>query len=104
MGIADRALSKAEEQYIRKWHGEYNYDEEMILYAYELCLLNTSKLSFPYIDKIIERWNEMNLRTKQDVDDDNKKHKSKTSANTSFSAYSDGFNHNDLEKMTRGEN
>lgn len=105
MGIADRALSKAEEQYISTWHDQYGYDEEMILLAYEYCLLNTTKLSFPYMDKIIERWNKQGIRTKQEAEEDNNRFK-KGSANAEkakLNVYDDIFNHNKLERITRDE-
>ena len=48
MGIADRSLSQIEEKYLTKWHEEMGMDEEMIALAYEYCIIQTAKLSFPY--------------------------------------------------------
>lgn len=99
MGISDRPLAKAEEEYINKWYETYGFSCDMILLAYEYCLINTSKLSFPYMDKIIERWNAQGITTVQLAQEDNKKHKSKSAPG--FNAYSDEFNHDELEKLTR---
>ena len=102
LGIADRQLSNAEEQYINKWQIKYKMSEEMIMLAYECCLLNTSKLSMPYMDKILERWNNQGIYTKADVEKDNKNFKKKSS--NGFNAFEDSFNHEALEELTRNKN
>lgn len=99
MGIGDRALSKAEEEYISKWYNSYSIPADMILLAYEYCLINTSKLSFPYMDKIIERWHKQGITTREAAEEDNKNFKQKNSGG--FNPYKDNFNHAELEKLTR---
>lgn len=98
MGIADRALSKPEEDYLDKWYKTYNIPEDMILLAYEYCLINTAKLSFPYMDKIIERWYQQGIKTRQEAEEENKQHKKNNSA---FKSDKDGFSHTNLEKLTQ---
>ena len=73
----------------------------MILLAYEYCLINTSKLSFPYMNKIIERWHSQGIKTRAEAESDNKKYK--TQSNSS-NLYNDDFNHSELEKLTRKNN
>ncbi len=102
LGISDRNLSAAETQYIKKWLNKYNMSEDMISLAYEFCLLNTTKLSFPYMDKIMERWDKQNIRTKEAAMEDNRQYKSKASAG--FNAFDDNFNHDALEQLTRNNN
>ncbi len=63
MGIADRSLSQIEEKYLNKWHDELSMSEEMIALAYEYCIIQTAKLSFPYMDKIITRWADSGITT-----------------------------------------
>lgn len=99
LSIADRALSNAEEQYIEKWLNKFGMSEDMIMLAYEYCLLNTSKLSMPYMDKILERWNKQGIYTKEAADQDNKAFKDKSTAG--FNAFEDSFNHQELEELTR---
>ncbi len=99
MGIADRPLAAPEESYLNKWCDEFMIPEDMIILAYELCLLNTSKLSLPYMDKIIERWHSQGIKTRAEAEADNQKYKQK--ANNSKDIYSDRFSHTDLEKLTR---
>ena len=99
LGIADRPLSKTEEKYILKWLDTWSISEDMVLLAYEYCLLNTSKLSFPYMDKIMEGWHKNGITTKAAAEEESKKFKSKSSAG--FDQYKDNFNHAELEKLTR---
>ena len=100
MGIADRSLSQIEEQYLTKWHEDYMMSEEMIALAYEYCIIQTAKLSFPYMDKIITRWNSEGIKTVADAEADNKKFK--TRARAKDTAFSDkGYDSDSLEKLTR---
>ncbi len=100
MGIADRSLSQIEEKYLIKWHEELNMSEEMIALAYEYCIIQTAKLSFPYIDKIITRWAKDGIRTVAAAEDDNRKFKSR--GNKNDTAFDDNkYDHDDLELLTR---
>lgn len=100
MGIADRSLSHIEEKYLTKWHDEMSMSEEMIALAYEYCIIQTAKLSFPYMDKIITRWNAEGITTVAAAEEDNRRFKNRTSrGETAFSDNS--YDHEDLEKLTR---
>ena len=100
MGISDRSLSQIEEKYLIKWHEELSMSEEMIALAYEYCIIQTAKLSFPYIDKIITRWSKENIRSVAQAEEDNRKFKSRANSNgTSFS--DNKYDHDDLELLTR---
>lgn len=103
MGISDRSLSQIEEKYLTKWHEEMGMEEEMIALAYEYCIIQTAKLSFPYMDKIITRWAQEDIRTVADAEEDNRKFKKR--AKTDGNAFGDNlYDHDDLEKLTRGQN
>ena len=100
MGIADRSLSQIEEQYLTKWHDEFSMSEEMIALAYEYCIIQTAKLSFPYMDKIITRWNSVGIKTVTEAEADNKKFKNRTRAkDTAFDDNS--YDSGSLERLTR---
>lgn len=100
MGIADRSLSQIEEQYLTKWHSEFSMSEEMIALAYEYCIIQTAKLSFPYMDKIITRWHTEGISTVADAEADNKKFKSRSRAKDT--AFADaGYDSDDLERLSR---
>lgn len=101
MGISDRSLSQIEEKYLTKWHEEMGMEEEMIALAYEYCIIQTAKLSFPYMDKIITRWTKECIRTVSDAEEDNRKFK-KRSKNEGNAFGDNSYDHDDLELLTRG--
>lgn len=100
MGLLDRQLSKSEQAYFAKWHDTHGMSDEMILLAYDYCVTQTAKLSFPYMDKIIERWAANNIRSIEAAEEDNKKFR-RSSASGSDSVYSDSYDHDALEKLNR---
>ena len=64
--IRGRALTAAEERYASSWL-DMGFDDEAISMAYERTCLNTGGLSWAYMNKILQRWNEAGLRTAEDV-------------------------------------
>ena len=107
LGITDRALSQNEEQHINRWHEMYKMDEEMISFAYEQCIMQTAKLSFPYMEKILERWYKQGIHTVSQAKQDNEQFKNSQGSNPSDSSYNsydvfnDGYDHDSLEELTR---
>lgn len=102
MGISDRNLSQNEEKYLTKWHDELLMSEEMIALAYEYCIIQTAKLSFPYMDKIISRWHSEGIKTVVEAEADNKKFRSKNqNKDTAFTDID--YDSTDLERLTRNK-
>lgn len=99
MGISDRNLSQIEEKYLFKWHDEFGMSEEMIALAYEYCIIQTAKLSFPYMDKILSRWHSEGIRTIDDAESDNLKFKAR--GKVTENAFMEGYDHDALEKLSR---
>ncbi len=86
-GIYDRKLSTNEKKYIKKWTQTYCFNVNMIKIAFEICVDNTGKLSFQYIEKILQNWNKNEIKTQKDVKELlNKKtnSKNKTSKSASY--------------------
>lgn len=52
--ISGRDLTEAERQYIHTWVDSYQADDMAIKEAYERTVLNTGKISFPYIDAVLK--------------------------------------------------
>lgn len=52
--ISGRELTEAERQYIHTWVDGYRADDMAIKEAYERTVLNTGKISFPYIDAVLK--------------------------------------------------
>ncbi len=57
-------------QYIKTWTEDWQFGEDMIMLAYELTVDNTSSMSFPYANKILENWKNGGLTTRDAVEKD----------------------------------
>ena len=107
LGIADRQISKNEEHYINRWHEMYHMDENMVSAAYEQCIIRTAKLSFPYIDKILESWYKAGIHTPEEAKKESEEHKhSSPSAipadqKQGYGVYNESYDHGSLEQLTR---
>ena len=64
--IRGRTLTQAEEKYAKSWL-EMGISEELIGLAYEKTCVNTGGLSWNYMNKILLRWTEAGLRTKEEI-------------------------------------
>ena len=49
--------------------------EEMVALAYEYCIIQINKLSFPYMNSIIERWHQKGIYTIPDAEKDKEEFK-----------------------------
>ena len=67
LGIHNRSLSKKERELITKWFSEYDYTLEIIGEAYDITVMNTSKLSLPYMDKLISHWHEAGAKNLNEI-------------------------------------
>lgn len=100
MGIGQRPATSGEEQYFAKWLGEYAMSAELVLLAYEYCVMQTSKLSFPYMDKILEGWQSAGIRTTAAAREEHESHRG---ANARTAKGKDEYIHHDLEQLMRGK-
>jgi len=55
-GIENRSLIDSERKLIARWYQEYRFTPEIIKLAYERTITAINKLSFPYINAILESW------------------------------------------------
>lgn len=98
-GIENRNFSKTEETYLKTWRDTYGMDENMVGLAYEYCIMQTNKLSFPYMNSIIKRWHELGIRTVPQAEQDHEDFKNKNKQNN-FKVYDDNnINYDELEKI-----
>lgn len=77
LGITSRDFTSIEQNYLTDWTSKYSMSEEMIALAYEYCILRINKLSFPYMDKIIENWFANGIHTIAEAEADNESFKNK---------------------------
>ena len=83
-GINSRDFTNIEKNYINTWLGDYGMTEEMVALAYEYTILCINKLSFPYIDKIIEQWYKKGIHTIADAEADNEVFKASQAKSSEF--------------------
>ena len=67
-GIWNQNLTSKQKEFIKLWLEDFEFSIEMIKIAYEMCVDNTGKLSFPYINRILNNWHEKNIKTPLDVE------------------------------------
>ena len=70
--IRGRSLTAAEERYAAGWL-DAGLEEELISMAYERTCLNTGGLNWPYMNKILQRWQEQGFKTAEDVQSGDRK-------------------------------
>jgi DnaD/phage-associated family protein len=66
LGIYNRTLTKSEQDYVKKWYGEFGFGEEIIGEAYDITVRNTGKLSLPYMDALLTPWHEGGCKSLED--------------------------------------
>lgn len=67
-GIFDRSFSAKEKELLGKWSVTFAYGAEVVGLAYDIAVLNTSKLSFMYMDKLLTDWYENGCKTVADCE------------------------------------
>ena len=65
--LGGRSLSASEREYIESWV-RMGYRKDAILLAYDRTVLNTGKLSWTYMDRIIRSWYEKQLFTPAEIE------------------------------------
>lgn len=67
-GISTPKPTNAQIKFLNEWKNELGYDIEMIYLAYEEMANNCSKVSFPYMDKVLRNWHAEKIKTPLDVE------------------------------------
>lgn len=104
IGLNDRDFTKTEEGFIKTWQEKYHMSNEMIVFAYELCVLRTNKLSFPYMDSIIQNWDKKKIYSIEAAQKDQEdfKAKNKKFEQKDTSVYEQGdYDNSYIEKLMR---
>lgn len=66
-GQGNRLPVAAEEDYMKKWLGEYALPLDVVKTACERTVLQTGKASFPYADSILRHWKAAGVKTLEDI-------------------------------------
>ncbi len=89
-GISNEKPTTKQNEYIRKWSGELKFSTDMIIAAYEEMANHTGKLSFAYMDKVLQNWYSKGFKKPDDIINDvpeQKKPASKTVGNSTHASY-----------------
>ena len=92
IGIQERRLSSRELTYVNDWQNKFKMPLEMVKSAFELTVNKTGKLSFAYMNKILEAWADAGIRKQADL-----KKEQKTTDKTTRK--SDRYNFAELERQ-----
>ncbi len=76
-GIERKLAGKREQEFSDKWVGEWGFSKEMLREAYSICVDNLTKLSYPYINTVLEGWHKKGIKRVEDIVVDEKPKKSK---------------------------
>lgn len=72
-GLDDRMPSDKEIEYSSVWVNAWDMSPEMLKAAYNVCIDNKAKISFPYINKVLEKWHKAGYKTVDDIKSGEKK-------------------------------
>ncbi|MBQ7386618.1 MAG: DnaD domain protein [Clostridia bacterium] len=75
LGIYNRNLTVSEKDYFKKWTGELGYSTSIVALAFDICVLNTGKLSCPYMDTLLSSWHKAGCKTIEECRSANASHK-----------------------------
>lgn len=56
VGMERRQPTAREEEAVNRWYNQWNYSQEMVKEAYEICVNANGKYVLKYMDSIITRW------------------------------------------------
>ncbi len=99
LGIGDRPLTSMETEFINGWYGKYNMTDDMIALAYEFCVMQTQKLSMPYMDKIIQNWYSQGIHTVEAAKSANENFRSRNSRTNDFEVNNpSAYNYDEIER------
>ncbi len=63
VGLDSRSYTSYEEKIITKWYDDWKLNDELIKYAYEICVDVKGKYAIRYIDGILKKWYAQKIHT-----------------------------------------
>lgn len=72
--IDSRRPSQKEAEYCYRWVSEWEFDDKMLRLAYDHCVDSIGKMTFPYMDKILNGWYTSGIKTPDAVAVADQKH------------------------------
>lgn len=80
------AFAPKQKEFIHTWSEEWGFGEDMIMLAYDITINSTGKLSFPYMNRILESWRAEGITTAAGVQRKQEEYKAKNPPKKNFSA------------------
>lgn len=65
-GLSVNKLSEKQDKFVSQWT-QWQVNEDMLSLAYDQCIDTIHKLSFAYINSILEKWHTKGLHKKEDI-------------------------------------
>lgn len=95
LGINNSEIMKPQEELLNKWINVYKFDIQLIKKACDICFQRLNRADFKYIDGILSKWFNDNIKTLDDVAIKDKQHKNNyknSSTNYPKNVKASGFN------------
>ena len=95
LGINNSEIMKPQEELLNKWINVYKFDIQLIKKACDICFQRLNRADFKYIDGILSKWFNDNIKTLDDVAIKDKQHKNNyknSSTNYQKNLKAAGFN------------
>lgn len=95
LGINNSEIMKPQEELLNKWINVYKFDIKLIKKACDICFQRLNRADFKYIDGILSKWFNDNIKTLDDVAIKDKQHKNNyknSSTNYQKNLKASGFN------------
>lgn len=67
-GISTPRPTASQSAHLARWTNELKFDIDMIYLAYEEMANHTDKISFPYMNKVLQNWYDAGIKTAADVE------------------------------------
>lgn len=95
-GLENKKPTARQAEFLETWHNDWGFSMNVIYLAYEIMTENTRRLSFPYMNKILENWRSQGLITIAQIQRDQQERKKAyqketTPSNTAASYDLDAF-------------
>jgi DnaD/phage-associated family protein len=100
LGIKNGEVMKPQEELMEKWMFTYNFPNEVILKACEICFERLNRADFRYIDGILTRWNNDGIKTLEDVATKNLPSKGNNKQNSYDNSKKSNLKFTDYEQRT----
>lgn len=73
-GISTPRPTASQSSYLSRWTNELKFDIDMVYLAYEEMANHTDKISFPYMNKVLQNWYDSGIKSPADVEESKAQH------------------------------